>query len=321
MTDDTTCAVCGESVNDSALLAECRACGALFHLNPRADIEGIDCGDVWTGDAEAPALQFHCQPCIDRLRGGGQAPSVAPTDHPACRRSRPVHHPRCWPRWPGGRRRPIPVRHLPRLRPTRLRRSAHDPNAGGASAASTRTDVAWPLVGDAAACSAARSGADRRYPRLLRSPSVVSPSLASGCWCCCYSASGSAASRRSCRETASSSSSRGSARLRWRCGTGVALASTCACALNRGSAPRAGGIAAPDSAGGTWAAHHVRGCRRWLLALACGARCRPEAHVDCTRDRGCDARTPHSSAVEACTASRRPGRWRRARCCRTARLR
>ena len=80
MTDDTTCAVCGESVNDSALLAECRACGALFHLNPRADIEGIDCGDVWTGDAEAPALQFHCQPCIDRLRGGGQ---VAPTEAPS----------------------------------------------------------------------------------------------------------------------------------------------------------------------------------------------------------------------------------------------
>lgn len=76
MADDMTCAVCGESVDDPALLSECRSCGVRFHLNPRADIEGVDCGDVWTGDTEAPALQFYCRPCIDRLQGASVAQGV-----------------------------------------------------------------------------------------------------------------------------------------------------------------------------------------------------------------------------------------------------
>ncbi len=85
MADEMTCAVCGEAVTDTGLLSECRSCGSLFHLNPRADIEGIDCGDVWTGDAEAPALQFHCQPCIDRSRAAAPtqaAPAEAPPTPP-----------------------------------------------------------------------------------------------------------------------------------------------------------------------------------------------------------------------------------------------
>ena len=75
MADDLTCAVCGESVSDPALLSDCRLCGTIFHLNPRADVAGIDCGDAWTGDAEAPALQFYCRPCIDRAQAasGGSA--------------------------------------------------------------------------------------------------------------------------------------------------------------------------------------------------------------------------------------------------------
>lgn len=77
MADDLTCAVCGESVSDPALLSDCRLCGSVFHLNPRADVEGIDCGDVWTGDAEAPALQFHCRPCIDRAQTASHAASGA----------------------------------------------------------------------------------------------------------------------------------------------------------------------------------------------------------------------------------------------------
>ena len=73
MADDMTCAVCGESVDDPALLSDCRSCGDRFHLNPRADIAGIDCGDVWTGDSEAPALQFYCRPCIDRSQAAAEA--------------------------------------------------------------------------------------------------------------------------------------------------------------------------------------------------------------------------------------------------------
>ena len=77
MADDLTCAVCGESVSDPALLSDCRLCGSVFHLNPRADVEGIDCGDVWTGDAEAPALQFYCRPCIGRAQTASSAASGA----------------------------------------------------------------------------------------------------------------------------------------------------------------------------------------------------------------------------------------------------
>jgi len=84
MADDLTCAVCAESVADAGLLSECISCGKFFHLNPRADVEGIDCGDVWTGGPEAPALQFHCRPCIDRAQGAegaavaAEAPAATP---------------------------------------------------------------------------------------------------------------------------------------------------------------------------------------------------------------------------------------------------
>lgn len=84
MPDHLTCAVCAESVADAGLLSECISCGMSFHLNPRADVEGIDCGDVWTGGPESPALQFHCRPCIDRAHGAedaavaAEAPAVPP---------------------------------------------------------------------------------------------------------------------------------------------------------------------------------------------------------------------------------------------------
>ena len=76
MADDLTCAVCGDSVTDPGLLSECLACGSTFHLNPRSDVAGIDCGDVWSGDPEAPALQFYCQRCIDRMQAAAIAQSV-----------------------------------------------------------------------------------------------------------------------------------------------------------------------------------------------------------------------------------------------------
>ena len=79
MAEDLACAVCGQSVTDAALLSECGTCGAAFHLNPRADVEGIDCGDVWTGGPEAPALQFYCRPCIDRTQGAARAQDAVTT--------------------------------------------------------------------------------------------------------------------------------------------------------------------------------------------------------------------------------------------------
>lgn len=79
MAEDLACAVCSQSVTDPALLSDCGDCGMAFHLNPRADVEGIDCGDVWTGGPEAPALQFYCRPCIDRTQEAARAQDTAVT--------------------------------------------------------------------------------------------------------------------------------------------------------------------------------------------------------------------------------------------------
>ena len=71
-----TCAICAASETDPGLLADCGGCGALFHLNPRNDIEGIDCGDVWAGDCDQPVLQFFCNACLARIREEIQAAGV-----------------------------------------------------------------------------------------------------------------------------------------------------------------------------------------------------------------------------------------------------
>ena len=42
-------------------------------------MEGIDCGDVWAGDDDAPALQFSCQPCLDAVRDQTPAPGAQAT--------------------------------------------------------------------------------------------------------------------------------------------------------------------------------------------------------------------------------------------------
>lgn len=44
-----------EAVADPSLLADRNACGSFFHLNPRAGVEGGDCGDVLAGGPDAPA--------------------------------------------------------------------------------------------------------------------------------------------------------------------------------------------------------------------------------------------------------------------------
>ena len=85
MRDDLTCFVCAQVVTDRRLLADCDNCGALYHLNPRSDVDGIDCGNVWVGSDDSLALQFACQPCIDGP--AAEHAEAAATPAPAAERS------------------------------------------------------------------------------------------------------------------------------------------------------------------------------------------------------------------------------------------
>ena len=67
-----TCDICEVTVDNPGLLSDCSSCGVLFHLNPRNDIPGVDCGDVWVGDCDEPVLQFFCNRCLDVIRGSMQ---------------------------------------------------------------------------------------------------------------------------------------------------------------------------------------------------------------------------------------------------------
>ncbi len=44
--------------------AFCGQCGALYHLNQRADRPGNDCGQVWISE-EHLALEFACDNCLN----------------------------------------------------------------------------------------------------------------------------------------------------------------------------------------------------------------------------------------------------------------
>lgn len=72
------CEVCGRE-GEAHLLQSCFECGADFHLNPRNDVDGIDCGDAWIG--ESLGVHFYCQRCIDGMdaetRGVQGDPSYA----------------------------------------------------------------------------------------------------------------------------------------------------------------------------------------------------------------------------------------------------
>ena len=59
------CEVCGGEEADQRLFEQCTECGAFFHLNPRNDREGKDCGDTWM--TEDMTVGFLCQPCMDRM--------------------------------------------------------------------------------------------------------------------------------------------------------------------------------------------------------------------------------------------------------------
>jgi hypothetical protein len=74
------CSICGLAEPDPRLLQACFECGNPFHLNPRADLEGRDCGDAWIG--ESLGIEYYCQTCIDRL----QAESMGEQSDPATAR-------------------------------------------------------------------------------------------------------------------------------------------------------------------------------------------------------------------------------------------
>jgi hypothetical protein len=67
---DLACTVCGEHV-DEASSSTCNYCGERFHLNPRNDQPGKDCGAVWISEQHL-ALEFACQRCLD-----GETPAPA----------------------------------------------------------------------------------------------------------------------------------------------------------------------------------------------------------------------------------------------------
>ena len=190
-----TCDICEVTVSNPGLLSDCSNCGVLFHLNPRNDIPGVDCGDVWVGDCDEPVLQFFCNRCLDMIRGtmqsqGFQAPPAGfdPLGAPfgAHAGTIPVSgcaaHASGWPRLPSAL-----------LRPPRR------PRAGSvaASAASTTPSPQWRRAAAASAPAAARR---RRHPlpprRAPRAAGAASASRSRCSW-----ATGSGGSRRSCPRT------------------------------------------------------------------------------------------------------------------------
>ena len=73
----TGCAVCQQAEPDPRLLQSCFECGNPFHLNPRTDVPGIDCGDAWIG--ESLGVEYYCQTCIDLMQAHSMEPQPDPT--------------------------------------------------------------------------------------------------------------------------------------------------------------------------------------------------------------------------------------------------
>jgi len=72
VSEATTCAVCGEAVEEGAF-AVCGVCDRPFHLNQRHDTAGKDCGDVWI-DEQFLSLRYACFDCLGRPTGEGEPP-------------------------------------------------------------------------------------------------------------------------------------------------------------------------------------------------------------------------------------------------------
>ena len=59
----SVCVVC-LLVVEPHMEAFCGVCGALYHLNSRADLPGDDCGQVWINE-EHLGLEFGCNTCLN----------------------------------------------------------------------------------------------------------------------------------------------------------------------------------------------------------------------------------------------------------------
>ena len=64
MSSGAICGVCNEV--EETPLVECIECGIMFHLNPRIDRPGKDCGDAILG--ESMGLEMICNNCIAERR-------------------------------------------------------------------------------------------------------------------------------------------------------------------------------------------------------------------------------------------------------------
>ena len=62
-TGTSVCVVC-LLVVEPHMEAFCGVCGALYHLNSRADLPGDDCGQVWINE-EHLGLEFGCNTCLN----------------------------------------------------------------------------------------------------------------------------------------------------------------------------------------------------------------------------------------------------------------
>lgn len=79
MSEDHRCEICGVVETNGDLISQCFGCQRDFHLNPRSDIEGIDCGDALIGPALG--IEFYCQDCIAVVEGRAAA-QLADQDAP-----------------------------------------------------------------------------------------------------------------------------------------------------------------------------------------------------------------------------------------------
>ena len=59
----TPCVICGVVERDPLLLSSCFDCNGAFHLNPRSDTDGVDCGDATLG-SEYAGVYYYCNRCL-----------------------------------------------------------------------------------------------------------------------------------------------------------------------------------------------------------------------------------------------------------------
>ena len=79
MSEGHRCEICGVVETNGDLISQCFGCQRDFHLNPRSDTEGIDCGDALIGPALG--IEFYCQDCIAMVEGRSAA-QLADQDAP-----------------------------------------------------------------------------------------------------------------------------------------------------------------------------------------------------------------------------------------------